>query len=306
MQEMTDFFKGLNFDRIDSFRLNRLNTISCTQKFNKFEIIDKNGNQLPNGILDNNNNLNPTAELVTSTKDFEIVNKLKNLFTISTDVPVSFEIPLFKTALLFYSNDTLIKGINISFRQGMFHSTTNEILSLSENDFEIFRLFFYVDLKHELYETANYFGSIGDNWQKHSFPNSFYYNPQWKSYESSIQTSIICQNYDRVRLEIETNGKNISSIQLRRIFYVMNYPLELRNKMNEMILEYYNQMTNNYSLPKLNVEEIDNLKYFVKLVGVTIYENAESDILLSFKNWDEEHGLHININETNQKIEFAF
>jgi hypothetical protein len=86
----------------------------------------------------------------------------------------------------------------------------------------------------------------------------------------------------------------------------MNYPFELRNKMNEMILEYYNQMTNDYSLPKLSVEEIDNLKYFVKLVGVTIYENDESDILLSFKNWDEEHGLHININEINQKIEFAF
>jgi hypothetical protein len=141
MQEMTDFFKDLNFDRIDSFRLNRLNTISCTQKFNEFEIIDKNGNQIPNGILDNNNNLNPTAELVTSTKDFEIVNKLKNLLTISTDVPITLEIPLFKTALLFYSNDILIKGINISFRQGIFHSTTNEILSLSENDFELFRLF---------------------------------------------------------------------------------------------------------------------------------------------------------------------
>lgn len=304
---MTDFFKDLHFDRIDSFRLNRLHNISCTEKLNKFEISDENGNELPNGILDNNNQLNPAAELVTSTKDPGILNKLRSIIFNPAAEIATREIPLFKTALLFfYNNDTLVKGMNISFRQGIFQSTANEYLSVSESDFELFRLFFYVDLKHELYEPASYFGDIGNNWQNHIFPHSFYYNPQWKSYETSIQTSMICQNHDRVRLEVETNGKKISANQLRRIFYVMNYPVELRNKMNGLILEYYNQMANDSSLPPLSGEQTDNLKYFVKLIGVTIYENDESDIVLRFKNWDEEHGLQININERGHKMELSF
>lgn len=307
LQEMINFFANIEFDRIDSFRLNRSSTISCTQRFDKFEILDENGKELPNGIIDNDSNLNKTAELVTSTSDLGTLNKLRKLFTNGQIVkPVNPEIPLFKTALLFYSKGNLVKGINISFRQGLFYTTDNQILEVSESDFELFRLFFYVDLKHELYESASYYGSIGENWQRHIFPNSFYFNPHWKSYETSIQTSIICQNNDRVRVEIETNGKKISKNQLRKIFYVMNYPFELRNKMNNMVLEYYNQMTIDYSLPKLGGEEIDSLKYFVKLIGVLITEGDESDILLSFKNWDEEHGLHININSLNQKIEFAF
>lgn len=306
MQDIREFIQGFNFDRIDSYRLNRLNTISCTQKFDKFEILDEHGTEIPNGILDAKLNLNQTAEMVSSTKKTETISKLKNLFKTTSENLLNREMPLFKTALLFYENDILVKGINISFRQGIFCSTDHQFLSISESDFESFRLFFYADLKHELYESANYYGATGDNWQNHSFPNSFYFNPRWKSYETSIKTSIICQNYDRVKLEIETNGKNISSWQLRRIFYVMHYPFELRERMNKMILEYYNQMTKDYNLPKLNEELIENLKYFVKLVGVTISENEESDILLSFKNWDEEHGLHFYINELNEKIEFAF
>ena len=306
MRYIKDFFADLNFDRIDSFRLNHLNNISCTQKYNAFEILDENGNELPNGILDSNFNLNPTAELVTSTKDVEIIHKLKNLFTAKSDNPVNPEVPLFRTALLFYHNDRLIKGINISFNQGLFSSTANEHLVMSESDFELFRLFFYVDLKHELFETANYYGAIGNKWQQHRFPNSFYYNPHSKVYETSIISTIICQNYEPVKVTIETNGKKISATQLRRIFYVMGYPFALRDKMNRMILEYYNQMANDYSLPTLTEETIDNLKYFIQLAGVTIYEGDESDILLSFKNWDTEHGLHIYINEVNQKMEFAF
>ncbi|MBL0337227.1 MAG: hypothetical protein IPP73_18405 [Chitinophagaceae bacterium] len=191
---MTDFFKDLHFDRIDSFRLNRLHIISCTEKFSGIEITAENGNELPNGILDNNNQLNPTAVLITSTKDPGILNKLKSIIFLPAGENPTGEIPLFKIALLFYNNGTLVKGMNISFRQGLFQSTTHEFLSVSESDFKLFRLFFYADLKHELYEPASYFGSIGDNWLKHSFPNSFYYNPQWKTYETSIQTSIICQN----------------------------------------------------------------------------------------------------------------
>ena len=307
LQEMKDFFTNIEFDRIDSFRFNRLSTVSCTQRFDKFEILDEKGEELPNGIIDNGFNLNKTAELVTSTSDSGTIKKLRKLFTNSPIAkPVNPEVPLFKTALLFYRKGKLVNGINISFRQGLFYSIDNKILEVSESDFELFRLFFYADLKHELYEFASYYGSIGENWQRHIFPNSFYFNPHWKSYETSIRTSIISQNNDRVRVEIETNGKKISANQLRKIFYVMNYPIELRNKMNSMILGYYNQMVIDYSLPKLSDEETDSLKYFVKLVGVLITEGDESDILLIFKSWDEEHGLHININRLDQKIEFAF
>ena len=301
--DFKNYIEDIDFDKIESYRINRGYDISCTFMINKYEILDKSGNSLPNSILDSNNNLNTTAELVASIDNQVVIRKFKALFHESDEESFSNEHPLYKIGLLLYKNDRIVKGINISFNQGLFSGTDNVKLKLNQQDFENFRLFFYQDLKHELYEAANYYGNIGLKWKDFSYPNSFYYNPHWKSYETTITTPILCLNFNSVRAEIETNEKLISSAQLKRLEYVRNYPFRLKKEMFLKVFDLYNQIRKDYELPELKGEIENIIPFFVKLQHVLIPNNDEEDIQLSFKCWDEEHGLFIRINEKDDKIE---
>lgn len=302
MKDFKTYIKDIDFDRIESYRLNRGKDIICTFKFNKYEITDKDGDFLPNGILDSNNRLNSTAELVTSTDNKAIIEKFRSLFHESSEGSSSAELPLYKNGLLLYRNDEIVKGINVSFRQGLFSDTDNVSLRLSSQDFESFRLFFYQDLKHELFEVANYHGNIGLKWNEYNYPNSFYFNPHWQSYETTIVTPILHRNYNGVRAEVETGGRNISQGQLKRLDYVCYYPIKLKKEMFLKVYDAYNHARRDYDLPEIKGDIENILPFFVRLKHVLIPANDEDDIQLSFSCWDEEHGLYIRIHENGDKM----
>ncbi len=49
MQTVRDYLKKFHFDKIESYRFNDNRNISCTERNDKYEIIDEKGIILPNG-----------------------------------------------------------------------------------------------------------------------------------------------------------------------------------------------------------------------------------------------------------------
>ncbi|MDJ1503740.1 hypothetical protein [Xanthocytophaga agilis] len=300
------FIQDVSFDRIDSYRINHQPEIHCILKFDKYEILDSFGNKLPNSIVGKNLISNTTAEHITSLTDPKLIDKFRNLFVEDSVKPLNQETPLYKNSLLFYKGNVVVGGINVSFNQGILCTINHEFLSITQTDFGKLRAFFFADLKHNPYEAVSYFGNIANKWQEHLFPD-FYFNPHWKLYETTIGTPILCLNTNRAKLQIETEeGVLISPAQLKRATYVKYYPFAQKRKMFEMIFSLYNEMRSDYDLPEIKGDIESILPFFVRLNSVTIPVNDKDDILLSFSNWDEEHGLYIRINEVGDKMEFDF
>ncbi|MBB6464107.1 beta clamp domain-containing protein [Flammeovirga kamogawensis] len=305
MKKISKFIEGIEFDMIESYRINRGVNIKCLLKDNSYTIIGQYDEELPNSIQDQENKLNKSAEFVVSISDKNTLDKFQSIFISKTNSEIYFshDSPLFKDAILFYKEGKVIDGLNISFKQNIFQNLKGERLVFTKYEYEELKAYFYSKLNHSLLGWADYFGNISDKWREHRFPNSYYYNYSSKSYETTLANPILSLNTNYAHAIIETDGGAISQNQIKRLEYISHFPK--RKKIFDMIFNLYNRMKVDYDLPDIIRDEDEILPNFVSLNVINIPLDDSDDILLSFKNWDEEHGLHIYINEVDQKIEFA-
>lgn len=302
METFKRYIDRIDFDRIELYRINGVNNISCVFRLGNYELFDENGNPIPNGILGSDGNINSAAKNIGAIDSEFLIEEFKGLFgKDANDYYDCDDKPLYKSGLLFYKNQKIVKGINISLGQFRFLGTDNVLLKLNKEDFEKLRIFLYRNLGYKYEGGIGYYGKISQKWREHLYPSSFFFNPYSEVYEAQISSPIFHSFHNSVRVEVQTSEKFLSRRKLTRLEYIRQYPLY--HKMLSKVLELYNDYKEDFELPEINGDIDEILPFFVELREIVVPENDDEDILLSFTCWDEEHGLRIRINDKDDKIE---
>ncbi|MFN8397883.1 MAG: hypothetical protein U0176_24915, partial [Bacteroidia bacterium] len=224
MRNIKEFIEGMQFDRIESYRLDGNGRIVSLIHGPEAKAIDREGRLLPNSILTPSRELHPMAEPVYASTDPVLMDHLRKLMVGGPDNRPHTTRVFYADSLLFYHGASLSGGLDIAFRSGMIRTLEGETLAISEPDFDQLRILFFAKLSHPIYGGFNYRGAEPAPWETASYPPSLIATDE--GWEAGISSPIFHQNYNRIHLILETDGSHPTAAQLRRIDHVRHYPIE--------------------------------------------------------------------------------
>ena len=290
------YIENLDFDHIEIAKFNSNNKIRFIESLGHIKIYDSSsGTEIPNGFVDKDGCINLTvSDRIGISKD-ALIDTLKS----TSDIYYHTDRTVFKESINFYRNEYLGKGkiidsINIHFGDYFAKTIDNNVLAINEEQVNNLHKLF-IDSGLGVSETAGPGKYLGDDWKRYSFPGSFFRNPKFEVFEAVLGLNFLSVNDEYYHLRIESSDDNIREYQIDRVMKLLDNKWNLKKKIVKMTLEEYESLREDYMLPILDDKE--QLYYFINSGSVYVPEDKNDDIIISFRSWDNEHGLSFLYNE---------
>ncbi|NMH89609.1 hypothetical protein [Flavivirga algicola] len=298
---ITDYLSKFEIDKFRIYyrEVNRFDYI-FTDKSNTSELLRVQDNMtINNSILNSKGEINETYELIVRSSN---ISELENLIQVdSNNVFPNRKNSFFDIAIIIENKEEIIGGLNVDFRNRLAKSIENQILYVSSESIDELAALYK---RYNCQITKYYLPPsipINNHWTNYHFPSNFFYNPAFELYEATINTGLMCLNFEHARIEISPVGTKVSVQQIKRVQQMESNRFEINKFLINKFWESYNYVKEDYELPYLNKKE--QLYFFVKTSSIIVPIEENEPITIFFRTWDDEHGQTVYYYDKD-KIEF--
>lgn len=191
------------------------------------------------------------------------------------------------SVIQFINGQTITGELNCNFLKHQFLNKEWQTLTFESNTVQDL----YNWAKEEGYTIFPYSARNleGSKWQYFNYPESYYFNIDAGLFETSIYLNLNSINNKPWRLEIPSQGNQPTTTQIEKIEKLYAKRWDLRTEILNRLYHYYQTTArHDFNLPELNNQ--DQLLYFLRNGSIILSEAPDDPIYISFGTWDEEHG----------------
>jgi len=294
-----EYLEKIKFDNFKLYyREHNYSEYSFIDYVHKSELLSQ-SQAIENSILNADSTINNTfQQIATSSNKAEIIHVFDDHE--QTFFPCRKNV-VYNVAIMLEHEDAIVGGINIDIRNRIAKSIDENVLFISNLNVErLIEIYNKYDCQITKFYLPPSIPMI-DNWRNYEFPYEFGFNPAFGVFETRINSGLMCVNFVHARLEFSPIHGCVTKEQIARVYEIEGRKHSINNYLLDNFWLSYNSLKGDYGLPELNDKE--QLKYFVKMNGYIVPDNDDSPIIILFRTWDEEHGQTIYYYNEN-RIEF--